>query len=89
MMPGESKIGISRRVESGSERDRIRGIFRSLEIPKGVGFIVRTNAEGKSDADFNRDIRYLLRLWKKIHGMISAKKAPVMIHQELIMITSI
>ena len=83
MMPGESKIGISRRVESRSERDRIRGIFRSLEIPKGVGFIVRTNAEGRSDADFTRDIRYLIRLWKKIHGMISAKKAPVMIHQEL------
>jgi ribonuclease G len=83
MMPGESKIGISRRVESRSERDRIRGIFRNLEIPKGVGFIVRTNAEGKSDADFTRDIRYLIRLWKKIHGMISAKKAPVMIHQEL------
>lgn len=83
MMPGESKIGISRRVESRSERERIRAIFRSLEIPKGVGFIVRTNAEGKSDADFTRDIRYLIRLWKKIHGMISAKKAPVMIHQEL------
>lgn len=83
MMPGESKIGISRRVESRAERERIRGIFRSLEIPKGVGFIVRTNAEGKSDADFTRDIRYLIRLWKKIHGMISAKKAPVMIHQEL------
>ena len=83
MMPGESKIGISRRVESRGERERIRGIFRSLEIPKGVGFIVRTNAEGKSDADFTRDIRYLLRLWKKIHSMISAKKAPVMIHQEL------
>ena len=83
MMPGEEKIGISRRVESRAERERIRGIFRNLEIPKGVGFIVRTNAEGKSDADFTRDIRYLIRLWKKIHGMISAKKAPVMIHQEL------
>ncbi|HNX68755.1 MAG TPA: Rne/Rng family ribonuclease [Candidatus Omnitrophota bacterium] len=83
MMPGEEKIGISRRVENRAERDRIRGIFRSLEIPKGVGFIVRTNAEGKSDKEFTRDIRYLLRLWKKIHGMISQKKAPVMIHQEL------
>ena len=83
MMPGESKVGISRRVESRAERDRIRGIFRNLEIPKGVGFIVRTNAEGKSDEAFTRDIRYLIRLWKKIHGMISAKKAPVMIHQEL------
>lgn len=83
MMPGEEKIGISRRVESRGERERIRSIFRSLEIPKGVGFIVRTNAEGKSDKDFSRDIRYLIRLWKKIHGMISQKKAPVLIHQEL------
>jgi ribonuclease G len=83
MMPGEEKIGISRRVENRAERERIRNIFRSLEIPKGVGFIVRTNAEGKSDEAFTRDIRYLIRLWKKIHGMISAKKAPVMIHQEL------
>ncbi len=83
MMPGEEKIGISRRVESRAERERIRAIFRSLEIPKGVGFIVRTNAEGKSDKDFSRDIRYLIRLWKKIHGMISQKKAPVLIHQEL------
>lgn len=83
MMPGEEKIGISRRVENRAERERIRNIFRSLEIPKGVGFIVRTNAEGKSDEAFTRDIRYLIRLWKKIHGMISTKKAPVMIHQEL------
>lgn len=83
MMPGDEKIGISRRVESRTERERIRGIFRSLEIPKGVGFIVRTNAEGKSEKDFTRDIRYLTRLWKKIHGMISQKKAPVLIHQEL------
>ncbi|MBU9888703.1 MAG: Rne/Rng family ribonuclease [Candidatus Omnitrophica bacterium] len=83
MMPGEEKIGISRRVESRAERERIRGIFRNLEIPKGVGFIVRTNAEGKSEKDFVRDIRYLVRLWKKIHGAISQKKAPVIIHQEL------
>lgn len=83
MMPGEEKIGISRRVENRAERERIRGIFRNLEIPNGVGFIVRTNAEGKSEKEFTRDIRYLLRLWKKIHGMISQKKAPVLIHQEL------
>lgn len=83
MMPGEEKIGISRRVENRGERERIRNIFKNLEIPKGVGFIVRTNAEGKSDKDFSRDIRYLIRLWKKIHSMISARKAPVMIHQEL------
>jgi ribonuclease G len=83
MMPGEEKIGISRKLESRGERDRIRKIFRTLEIPKGVGFIVRTNAEGKSETEFMRDIRYLLRLWKKVHATIQTKKAPAVIHTEL------
>ncbi len=83
MMPGQEKIGISRRIVDRKERDRIRQIFRETEIPKGVGFIVRTNAEGKSAKEFTRDIRYLVRLWKKIHASINRKKAPSLIHQEL------
>ncbi|MCM8775421.1 MAG: Rne/Rng family ribonuclease [Candidatus Omnitrophica bacterium] len=83
MMPGEQKIGISRRIEDRQERDRIRKIFQELEIPQGVGFIVRTAGEGKSAREFNRDIRYLTRLWKKIHELIEVKKATSLIHQEL------
>ncbi len=83
MMPGEEKIGVSRRMEDRQERERIRQIFRQLEIPKGVGFIVRTAAEGKSEKEFVRDIKYLIRLWKKIHASITHKKAPSLIHQEL------
>lgn len=83
MMPGESKVGVSRRIEDRAERERIRSIFKEIEIPKGVGFIVRTAGEGKGAKEFTRDIRYLIRLWKKIHGSISHKKAPSIIHQEL------
>ncbi len=83
MMPGEEKVGVSRRIEDRKERDRIRSIFHELEIPKGVGFIVRTAGDGKDAKEFNRDIRYLLRMWKKIHGTISQKRAPSLIHQEL------
>ena len=83
MMPGEEKIGVSRRIESRAERERIRKIFKTLEIPKGVGFIVRTNAEGKSEKEYVRDVRYLVRLWKKIHATIQSKKAPALIHSEL------
>ena len=83
MMPGESKVGVSRRIEDRAERERIRGIFKEIEIPKGVGFIVRTAGEGKGEKEFTRDIRYLIRLWKKIHASISQKKAPSLIHQEL------
>lgn len=83
MMPGESKVGVSRRIEDRQERDRIRAIFREIEIPKGVGFIVRTAGEGKGAKEFTRDIRYLIRMWKKVQQTISMKKAPSLIHQEL------
>lgn len=83
MMPGQSKVGVSRRIEDRKERERIRQIFHGLDIPKGVGFIVRTAGEGKSEKEFRRDIRYLINLWKKIHASIAQKKAPALIHQEL------
>ena len=83
MMPGDEKMGISRRISDRAERNRIHAIFDNLEIPKGVGFIIRTNAEGKSEQDFKRDIHYLVSLWKKIHASIEGKKAPVLLHQEL------
>lgn len=83
MMPGDEKMGISKRISDRAERNRIHAIFDSLEIPKGVGFIIRTNAEGKSEEDFKRDIHYLVTLWKKIHASIEGKKAPVLLHQEL------
>lgn len=83
MMPGEEKVGVSRRIEDRKERERIRQIFHSLEIPKGVGFIVRTAGEGKDAKEFTRDIRYLLRQWKKVQTTIAQKKAPAIIHQEL------
>jgi len=83
MIPGEEKVGVSRRIEDRKERERIRGIFAQLEIPKGVGFIVRTAGEGKSAKEFTRDIRYLIRMWKRVHSTIATKKAPSLIHQEL------
>ncbi len=83
MMPGDSKFGVSRRIEDRKERERIRTILRSMEIPKGVGFIVRTAGEGKTAKEFSRDMRYLIRSWKKIHGSIAHKRAPSLIHQEL------
>lgn len=85
MMPGEEKVGLSRRIEDRRERDRIRNVFRQMEVPNGAGFIVRTAAEGKAEKEFVRDIRYLTRLWKQIQAAITAtnRKPPVLIHEEL------
>ena len=83
MMPGEEKVGVSRKIEDRKERERIREIFDKMEIPSEVGFIVRTAGEGKEDKEFSRDVRYLIRSWKKIHSSIAEKPAPGLIHQEL------
>lgn len=83
MMPGQGKIGVSRRIDDRKEREKIRQVLDTLEIPKGVGFIVRTAGEGKSEKEFTRDIKYLIHTWKRIQSSIDHKKAPSLIHQEL------
>ncbi|HNV86084.1 MAG TPA: Rne/Rng family ribonuclease [Candidatus Omnitrophota bacterium] len=83
LMPGEGKVGISRRIEERRERDRIRQIFGAMELPKDAGFIVRTASEGKSKEEFDRDIRYLMRQWDQIKHEIRRKRGPALIHREL------
>ncbi len=83
MMPGEKRLGLSRRIDNPKERERIRAIFSRMDIPDDVGFIVRTAAEGKSDKEFERDIRYLLGIWNQLKKDINTKPAPSLIHEEL------
>ncbi len=83
LMPGDNKIGISRRIDDRKERDRLRQMFSEIELPQDAGFIVRTAAEGKSKKEFVRDIRYLVNQWKQIKGSIHKKRAPNLIHREL------
>jgi len=82
MMPFDNTIGISKRIESREERDRIRKIIADLKLPKEIGFIVRTAAQGASDKDFARESRYLLGLWNHIRGRVKRAKPPQLIHQE-------
>jgi len=83
LIPGESKVGVSRRIEDHRERDKIREIFAQVELPKDSGFIVRTAGEGKSKKEFVRDVKYLTKTWARIKSEIHRKKAPSLIHHEL------
>ncbi len=83
MMPGERRLGISRRVDNPKERERIRAIFNRMDIPDDVGFIVRTAGEGKSDKEFERDIRYLVGIWAQLKKDINSKPPQTLIHEEL------
>ncbi|MFH1190561.1 MAG: Rne/Rng family ribonuclease [Candidatus Omnitrophota bacterium] len=82
LMPFDNHIGLSKRIESREERDRIRKIMENLKLPKDLGFIVRTAAQGASDKDFLRESRYLINLWNNIKVKAKKTKAPALIHSE-------
>jgi ribonuclease G len=80
-MPQAHRIGVSRRIRDEAERDRLRSAVRGLNPPPG-GFIVRTNAEGKGDAEFAADLEFLGRLWAQIQGRHDERRAPAVLHEE-------
>ncbi len=82
LMPFDNRIGLSKRIEDKSERDRIRKIIEELKLPKDVGFIVRTAAIGASLKDFFSETRYLIRLWQHIKYKARKAKPPQLIHHE-------
>jgi ribonuclease G len=81
-MPLAHHIGVSRRIRDDQERDRLRAIVRSLNPPPG-GFIVRTNAEGKGEAELAADVEFLARLWSQIQSRAQQATAPAALHEEM------
>ena len=82
LMPFDNRIGLSKRIEAATERDRIRKIIEDLKLPPDVGFIVRTAAIGASQKDFFRETRYLIRLWDHIKYKAKRCRPPQLIHEE-------
>ena len=79
-VPSGEGLGVSRRLED-AERERLRGILKSLNVKKG-GVIVRTAAEGASAEDIERDLVFLQRLWKTIEARAKSAKGPTLVYQE-------
>jgi ribonuclease G len=73
-------IGISRRLED-AERERLKAICKSLELPEG-GIIVRTAAEGASEAELAGDLAFLRKLWSTVLGRASRAPAPSLVYRE-------
>ena len=80
-MPQARHIGVSRRIRDERERDRLRAALRGLTLPPG-GFILRTNAEGKSESEFAADVEFLTRLWAQIQTRFDQAAAPAALHEE-------
>lgn len=82
LMPNNPRAGgISRRIE-GDERSEIREALSGLNIPDGMGMIVRTAGVGKQQQELQWDLDYLLALWQSITDASTQKSAPFLIYQE-------
>src|SRR5947199_5920161 len=81
-MPFSDRSGISRKIENPKERDRLRKILRELDVPEGVGVIIRTVGEGQRARYFVRDLRFLLDQWAKVEGAIRENPAPCRLFEE-------
>src|SRR6266704_888447 len=82
MMPGMSKLGVSRKIEDEEERKRLRQILDSLKPPKDCGFIIRTAGVGKSKAEIERDLKYLTRLFETINKKAKSSGDPMELYAE-------
>nr|MDA8211808.1 Rne/Rng family ribonuclease [Clostridia bacterium] len=82
LMPTVDYVGISRRIESDAERERLRRIADVIR-PKDMGVIVRTVAEGMEEEELRQDMFFLSKLWKKIQNRASSGPVPNLIHKDL------
>ena len=82
-MPNSSNIGVSRRIESPAERDRLRDMAKAIKADVEGGFIIRTAAEGLNETEFAAEIRYLIDQWKQTCKRAKRKSAPSLISEDL------
>jgi len=80
--PGREGGGISKKITDETERARIKRIMSQFKFPEGVGYIVRTAAEGQSKREVSKDLRRLLRVWDDIKKRVKKAPALSLIHEE-------
>ncbi len=83
LMPNTARGGgISRKIINPKDRHRLKAIARELEVPQGMGLIIRTAGQERNKLEIRRDYDYLLRLWSDIRERTLASIAPCTIHEE-------
>ncbi|HXK58560.1 MAG TPA: Rne/Rng family ribonuclease, partial [Acidobacteriota bacterium] len=81
-MPTVDHVGVSRKIASEAERQRLKEIIHRLRGDFGKGFIVRTAGEGHSEEDFRADMMYLTRTWEDLRAKADRVSAPALVHSE-------
>ena len=83
LMPNTARGGgISRKIASQTHRRKLKSIVSDLEVPGGMGVIVRTAGQNRTKAEIRRDFEYLLRLWDSVRDLTLDSTAPMVVYEE-------
>ena len=83
LMPNTDRGGgVSRKITSATDRKRLKEMMDELQVPEGMGIIVRTAGSERSKAEIKRDYEYLIRLWDEIRELTLRSTAPALIYEE-------
>lgn len=82
LMPGSDSAGISRKIDDEEHRNKLREMVEGLNIPEGVGYIVRTASQEITKTALSQDLRFLLNLWSEIRKGGQSLPAPSLLYKE-------
>ncbi len=83
LMPNTGRGGgISRKITNAQDRKRLKAIAEELEVPEGMGLIVRTAGAARTKQEIRRDFEYLLRLWESVRDLTLRSTAPCLVYEE-------
>ena len=82
LMPSLERTGVSRKIDDERDRRRLKRILQSLDIPDGMGVIVRTAGIGRTKTEIKRDLDYLLLAWEDFSKRLRSGRNPAPLYQE-------
>ncbi|MEM8541658.1 MAG: ribonuclease E/G [Pseudomonadota bacterium] len=83
LMPNTARGGgISRKITNTSDRKRLKDMVKQLEVPKGMGVILRTAGANRTGNEVKRDYEYLMRLWDNVRDLTLSSSAPALVYEE-------
>ncbi len=83
LMPNTARGGgISRKITDGEDRKRLKAIAQDLDVPEGMGVILRTAGAARSKIEVRRDFEYLLRMWESVRELTLKSTAPTLVYEE-------
>ena len=83
LMPNTGKGGgISRKITNTEDRKRLKEIAQELEVPEGMGLILRTAGASRTKVEIRRDYEYLMRMWESVRELTLASVAPALVYEE-------